>query len=132
MKNDKLFQEVYDKAYQAGMEAGRFHNPRPMAVGYETELFSGKLDTSRNVEIVNDGVCGFAWINIKSGNSAFANFLKRNGLASKDSYYGGVTVWVSEFGQSYERKMAFASAFANVVSEALPTLKSVYASGRLD
>jgi hypothetical protein len=132
MKNDKLFQKIYAKAYQAGMEAGSNFSPTPMVVGHETSPLSGKLDTSRSVEVVNDGVCGFAWVNIKPANSAFANFLRRKGYGRNDSYYGGLTVWIHEFGQSYQRKVKFAGAFAEVIRNEIPTLKGVYVGERLD
>ncbi len=65
---------------------------------------------------------------MKPGNSWFARFLKAAGLARK-AVYGGVSVWVSAYNQSMERKEAYAHAFANV-------LRSVgidaYAESRMD
>ena len=78
---------------------------------------------------VMDGMCGFAWVNVKPGNSRFAKWLRDNGLARKDGYYGGVTVWVSQFGQSSTRKIAYAGAFAAVLREAG---YNACARGRLD
>jgi hypothetical protein len=75
-------------------------------------------------------VCGFAWVNIKPGNSAFANWLKMKKIARRDEYYGGVTVWVSDYNQSMERKMAYAGAFARTLEAA--GLKRVYAMSRMD
>jgi hypothetical protein len=83
----------------------------------------------RIVEEVTEGVCGFAWVNVKPGNSAFARYLKETNVARKDSYYGGVTVWVSHFNQSYERKMAYARAFAGVLQQ---HGINAHAMGRLD
>ena len=71
----------------------------------------------RLVDSVSEGACGFAWINIKPGTSKFAKYLKAKEIARKDSYYGGVSVWVHSFGQSYERKMAYARAFATVLQQ---------------
>ena len=45
--------------------------------------------------------CGFAWVNVKPGTSKFAKWLKEKELASKDSFKGGVTIWVGDFNQSY-------------------------------
>lgn len=106
MSKDKLFHEIYTKAYQAGIEAGN--------------------------ELEHDGWCGFAWVNIKPANSAFANYLRKKGYGRTDSYYGGLTVWIGEFGQSVDRKYEFAKAFAEVVRNEVPTLKNVQASQRLD
>jgi hypothetical protein len=61
--------------------------------------------------------CGFGWINIKPANSKFAKWLLEKGLASKDSYLGGVTIWVGKFNQSYEHKSSYAYMFANVLKE---------------
>lgn len=100
--------DLYMRARQAGLEAANALTPRPMVVVGE----GGQQWT------VNDGVCGFAWVNIKPGNSAFAKWLKDNRYANKDSYNGGVTVWVHDFNQSYERKLAYARAFATTLKEA--------------
>ena len=34
----------------------------------------------------------------------FVNWLKKANIGRKDNYYGGYTIWVSEFGQSVTRK----------------------------
>jgi hypothetical protein len=89
-------------------------------------------DSSRIVKryaAVMSGVCGFAGVNIKPGNGSFARHLKRLGLARTDSYYGGVSVRVFGYGQSYEKKLAYAAAFADVLKEAGIRAMSM---GRLD
>jgi hypothetical protein len=108
---------LYEKADFAGRDAARKCVPTPMVVGQATSLFGNEIDYSKPVEVVNDGVCGFAWVNLKPGNSQFANWLKKNGYARPDSYYGGVTVWVSDYNQSMQKKKAYADAFARVLSE---------------
>jgi hypothetical protein len=47
-----------------------------------------------------------------------AKALVAAGMARKDGYYGGVTVWISEYNQSMARKEAHARAFAAVLSAA--------------
>jgi hypothetical protein len=79
---------------------------------------------------VEGGVCGFAWVSIYPGNSPFANWLKKTERARKDSYAGGVSIWVSEYGQSMERKEAFASAFANSLRES--GIEKAYSRSRMD
>jgi len=79
--------------------------------------------------VVNDGACGFAWVNVKPGTSKFARYLKTKGIARRDTYYGGVTIWVSQFNQSYEKKMSYARAFANVLND---NNINARAMGRLD
>ena len=114
-KND--WQAVYDEADKAGKAAAEACKPVPMVVGEETSLFSGKLDTSKPMHYVSDGVCGFAWVNVKPGTSAFAKWLKAKKLARTDDYYGGVCVWVGAYNQSMQRKEAYAYAFARVLND---------------
>jgi hypothetical protein len=111
---DKAFEDLVLKAHEAGMRAGQAVVPVPMHVqGYAP---------------VMEGPCGFAWVTVRPGNSPFANFLKRAKLADK-AYGGGVSVWVSEFGQSVARKEAYARAYAAVLQDA--GVKA-YADSRLD
>lgn len=79
--------------------------------------------------VVEGGPCGFAWINVKPAYSAVAKELVKRGLARKDSYYGGVTVWVGDYGQSMARKSAYARAFADVLKAAGVR---AYAASRMD
>lgn len=118
MKTNLDFETLLGMAMREGEYAAMNCTPTPMRVyGMGTN------------EIVNDGVCGFAWVNIKPGTSKFARYLKAKGIARKDSYYGGVTYWVSHFNQSYEKKMSYARAFANVLEK--NGIKAL-AMGRLD
>lgn len=127
-KRDKEFMSLLVKAQSAGLEAAKAKKPMGMLV---TET-ANPLDPNSEVimqEYISDGVCGFAWVNVKPGNCPFANFLKKQGEARPDEYYGGVTVWVSDFNQSMERKEAYAGAYAKVLREA--GLKA-YMSSRMD
>ena len=54
---------------------------------------------------------------IRPGNCRFANWLKANTNARK-GYYGGVELWISDYDQSYDRKTAYARAYAAVIREA--------------
>jgi hypothetical protein len=112
------FDQLYQKAQEAGNAAAAAMTPTPMVV------------VGNNFrEVVYDGACGFAWVNVKPGTSKFARWLKAKGYARPDSYYGGVCIWVSQFNQSVERKEAYARAMAHVFSEA--GIKA-YAASRLD
>ncbi|MCK5548163.1 MAG: hypothetical protein KAI64_04060, partial [Thermoplasmata archaeon] len=116
----------------AGQAAGENAVPRPMVV---SEVNPVNDEPNGRQWFVGEGVCGFAWVNVRPGTSSFARWLKKEGLARRDNYLGGVTVNVPQFNQSYERKMAFASAFAGVLQSAdVLTSAGVtaYASGRLD
>ena len=73
-------------------------------------------------------ICGFAWVTVRPGNSRFANWLKKTDKASP-AYRGGVQIWVSDYEQSYDRKLAHAQAMARVLSD---NGINASASGRLD
>lgn len=114
------FHTAFTEAYEAGVAAGSACVPEPMhIVGYEP---------------ISEGVCGFAWVTIRPGNCKAANYAKKT-FGYRPAYGGGVSYWVSEYGQSYERKIAFARAYADVLREHLRKLDpraSVHAGGRLD
>lgn len=111
------YQEIIEEAYKAGIEAGKNARPIPMYV----------IDQGIPIDRIDDGACGFAWIAFP-GNTSFGKWAKKQGLA-RSHYPSGLCVWVSEFGQSVDRKEAFAGAYAKV-------LKSngidAYAGSRLD
>ena len=65
-------------------------------------------------EVVDDGACGFAWVKIRPANAKLARWLKAQKLGHK-AYNGGWDVSVHDFGQSWERKSAAASAMAAVL-----------------
>jgi hypothetical protein len=106
---------LFNKADEAGKIAAESIRPVPMVIkGYEYEP-------------VMDGVCGFAWVNVP-GNVPFGRYLKERG--ARKGYPKGINLWISAYGQSYERKMAYARAFAAVLQE--NGVPQAYASGRLD
>jgi hypothetical protein len=115
-------------AIKAGVEAGADAIPEPMVV--------------RDVEkdqnwYVPEGPCGFAWVEFK-GNTKFARAVKklfegrdRNGLVSYgNAYPTGKQLWITAFGQSYDRKSAMAGTIARVLRER--GYADVWAGGRLD
>ena len=108
---------IYAEAHSAGMAAGHGCTPTPMVVGTPTTPLGNDIDYSKETYYVADGMCGFAWINIKPARGKFVKFLKDNNIGRKDSYYGGYTIWVSGFGQSLDRKSAYARAFAKVLDD---------------
>lgn len=120
-------QDVMD-AIEAGVNAGRDAIPEPMIV--------------RDVEqdktwYVGEGPCGFAWVEFK-GNTKFARAVKRifegknrNGLVMYgNAYPTGKQLWITAFGQSYDRKSAMAGTMARVLRER--GYADVWAGGRLD
>jgi hypothetical protein len=102
--------------------------------GYEAGMLAGTQNVvaTQNGVAVSDPfpICGFANLNIRPGNGAFARWLKKEGLAEK-SYQGGVSIYIHEFGQSYDRKMAMADKMREVLLR-LTDCDTIYAQGRLD
>lgn len=108
------YQDLYNKAVQAGKQAVEKCIPTPMVV----QQRSNPLDDNSAIEqswVVMDGPCGFASIRFK-GNTAFAKWAVKNGIANK-SCQGGCYIWVHEYNQSYEKKTTYAAAFSNVLNE---------------
>jgi hypothetical protein len=102
------FQALFAIAQAKGIQAGNDAIPTPMIV----------MDSMGTpIERVDSGACGFAWVNVRPGNSSFAKWLVANKLARR-SYYGGVEIWISAHGQSWERKCANAGAMAQVFRNA--------------
>ncbi len=117
---------IYREAYEAGLNAGKDADTPKFIVGDAIGL-SNEIDFSKKTYIL-DGLCGFAWVNISPARGAFVNWLKTQGIGSK-GYYGGYEIWVREFGQSVDRKSAFAGAFAEVLNKYGIT---AYTGSRLD
>ena len=88
-----------------------------MVFGNAKGLFSNEIDYSKPTYFVEDGVCGFASVQIKPATSKFAKWLKSFGLARKDEYYGGISMPVFAYNQSYQKKVAYAQAFAKVLGD---------------
>ena len=102
------FRALYEKAEAAGRAAAEAAVPTPMVVSEHT----GKS------WYVGEGVCGFAWVKVRPGNSPFARWLRKTGKVRGAAYGGGVDIWISAYGQSMARKEAHARAMAKVLNEA--------------
>lgn len=98
------FDQLWNAAYQAGLDAVEKTYVRPMVVKSATQSW-----------FVADGVCGFAWVTVP-GNCAFGKWGKAKGLFSK-AYPKGLWYWVGEFDQSMQKKEAFARAVAEFLRQ---------------
>lgn len=114
------FAKVFAEAQAAGEAAFVAAKPVPMAV--QSSGLNEGFDWSKPYEVVEDGVCGFAWVNVYvDGRSKVAKVLKEFG-ARKD-YYGGYQFWSSDVApsarssQSMQRKEAACAAFAKVLRD---------------
>lgn len=117
-ERDSGFAALTAAAHAAGIKAGRECRPIPMIVSTASGIA---------IECVDDGACGFAWIEFP-GNTAFGRWAKKQGLA-RSHYPSGLCIWVSEFGQSIDRKEAYSVAYARVLRDA--GVKA-FAGSRLD
>ena len=130
------FNNICDEANAAGVAAVEKLRVIPMIVGQETSLFSGKLDYSKPVEYVEDGVCGFAWVDVypkNKGNTSLGKeerkVLEKAGFRKSWENSKRFCFWVSAYNQSMQKKEAYAQAFAE-------TLRkygiSAYSGSRMD
>ena len=118
---------LHRRAHAAGMEAGNAHQPVPMHVVERVNPFDDNSAVKRDYGVYAQGVCGFAWVRFP-GTGSFARWAMGAGLVRK-SAEGGYMLWVRGFGQSYEKKAAYAAAYAAVLVEAGVQAE---AEGRLD
>lgn len=101
-----LFAQHWDAAWQVGVKAAHAEQPRVMRVYDE----AGNL-----IDRVPEGPCGYAWLHVP-GNTSFGRWLKKVGIAGKD-YTGGLSVWISAYEQSHDRKAAHAYAMARYLQQ---------------
>jgi hypothetical protein len=106
---------IYSEAHAAGQAAAEAHMPTPMIVQEHANPLDDSSPIIREYAPVLAGVCGFAWVNVSPGTQGFAKYLKANHGARR-GYYGGIELWVRDYGQSMEKKEAYASAFAHTLN----------------
>jgi hypothetical protein len=107
---------LYAEADKAGRAAAESIKPAPMVVS-EADVFGKRLPEGKSW-YVSEGVCGFAWVSVRPGSCGMAKWLKEKKGARIDSYAGGMRLSISAYGQSMERKAAYADAFAAVLCKA--------------
>mgnify|MGYP003132054271 CR=1 FL=1 len=106
--------KLFSEAREAGLRAGNWLKPNPMVVGSPTTLLGDDIDYSKETYYVADGVCGFAWVTIRPGNSSIARHAKKLGIG-RTAYGGGVMIWIGDHNQSLERKTEHARAYAEAL-----------------
>jgi len=109
------YEQVWKEADAAFAAAYVAEKPPVYEVG-SAKGFGNEIDRSKPVYQM-EGLCGFAWVNVGDGRSAWAKWVKVNKDGYND-YYGGISVWSSRFSgdysQSMERKIAGCRAAADV------------------
>jgi hypothetical protein len=118
----KLLRLAFQMAHVKGMEAVRGMTPTPMVVGSPSTPFGNDVDPSKPTYFVEGGVCGFAWVNIRPATSAVAKFAESELGWRYNDYDRAMQKWIGEFGQSMQRKEAYADAFATELSDNLKLL----------
>jgi hypothetical protein len=97
---DDFWRSVYELAHAEGIRAHRQTVPTPLFIqGYEA---------------MPEGECGNASVTVKDARRGFARWLLKNSLGRK-GYRGGATVSCMIPSQSYDRALAYAKAFAQVL-----------------
>jgi hypothetical protein len=112
--------DLYLEACKKAIIAGMNNKPTPMSV-VRVGLDNQPLPNEKP-SIVMEGPCGFAWVTIRPARGAFVKFMKSIDKG-RNGYYGGYEISTNvieretgvNFGQSYERKMAAAEAFAETL-----------------
>lgn len=113
---DKVFEAIHLEADAAGRRA---------AADAELEMLT--VRDSNGTVYPPFPICGFGWVHF-AGNTAWGRWAKKQGLARND-YPKGLCIWVSGYEQSYDRKLAYAQAYAKVLQE---HNIDAYGTGRLD
>ena len=126
---EERYKQILQEASAEGLKRVKELKVIPMGVVQHANPLDDKSPIVY-AEIVDDGVCGFAWVNIKPGTSKFVKYLKKEKIANKDSYYGGASIWIGnnhgDFNQSMQKKMAYASGYASVINKYKDELKLVW------
>ena len=105
--------DLFRRADEAGRKAADACTPTPMVVTAHADQFDDSSPVAQQW-VVDDGVCGFAWVTIRPGNCSAAIYAKKN-LNFQPAYGGGMQLWVSSYNQSMARKEAYAEAYAGVL-----------------
>jgi hypothetical protein len=119
---DRKWAALDRKAHEAGMAAGNAKVPVPMVPFERANPWDDTSAVKRVYAPVMGGVCGTAYVKVRPGNSGFARWLKRH-RGAFNAYYGGVQFSVNDFGQSLEKALAYATAYAEAVRAEYPDMK---------
>lgn len=123
MYDTQTYKVICDKADAAGQAAVEKLQVVPMIVGQETSFMSGKIDYTKQTHYVEDGVCGFSWVDVypqHKGNTRLGKEERKvlEAVGFKKSYESKrYYKWVSAYNQSMQKKEAYAKAYATVLRE---------------
>ena len=120
-KTARQIAQDWNAAHAIGMEAVAAIQDRIPAM-VVTDRFGGEC-------VVADGVCGFAWLEIRPARGPIVTFLKKNGIGYINRYEGCYQVSIHAFNQSLAKKEAYATAAADYLRSCG---YEVYSGSRID
>jgi len=130
-----MWDQVFKEACEAAEKAFDECKPIPMIVGQAANLFSNEIVPGTE-EFVEDGVCGFAWVNVKPARGPLIKYCKENNIG-RNGVYGGWSISSYDISrrvghsQSMQRKESACRAFVNVIKSYEPNMK-IWVETRLD
>ena len=102
--------QLYGEAHTAGLAAMYAVVPTP-------RVMRPNWDSPLTMSYEPEGQVGYAWIAVAS-NTSMGKWLVKHKYGQRSAFEPEVQVWVEEGGNSYERKQAYAAAFAEVLRKA--------------
>ena len=108
---------LYARAHEAGEAAAEAVTPTPMVVQERENPLDDNSAVVKTYAPVMEGPCGFAYVKVRPANGSFARWAKAE-RGWRGAYGGGLEMSVRGYGQSLERKQAYARAFAEVLRSA--------------
>jgi hypothetical protein len=137
--NQRKFEQIWLDLQRVSHEAlAKATPPTPMIVGSPSTPFGNDIDYSKKTYFVADGVCGFAWVVVPNGRSAFAKWILETGKGYKHYQWGGgykgVQFWVDGKGFAQTRQsLQLKEQVARGVSQHLNAIGiEAYADSRID
>jgi len=130
-----MFEDIWTEATNAAIVAHNDCVPVGMTVGQASGLFGNAIIPGTE-EYVADGVCGYAWIQVKPARGPFVKWMKQNKLGDT-GVYGGWTISPSDFDRSLgrtlsmQRKEAAMRAACAVLKKHFPESK-IWVTSRMD
>jgi hypothetical protein len=58
------YEAIHEECHQIGLTAGANIKANPMLIGETTSVFGNEIDYNKPTYVLDDGPCGFAWVNI--------------------------------------------------------------------
>ena len=119
---------IHTAAHTAGLASAEACIPTPMTVQHRANPFDDRSEVTKQWH-VPEGMCGFGWVEVRPSRGGFATYARDNGIGRYSEYEKCCMIRSALRTQSYERNMAYATGYANVL---LAAGIDAYANGRVD